>query len=103
MEMKQEKKKIPWKSYLEGFSKYKYIALVVLIGLVLLLWPTSSQQTQQQVPKAQTNSNTVAIIAFLFQSFILFSSCFLFHFDDRNLVGAQPCQSGDRLDDRQPD
>ena len=59
MEMKQEKKKIPWKSYLEGFSKYKYIALVVLIGLVLLLWPPSSQQTQQQVPKEQTQHTEV--------------------------------------------
>lgn len=56
--MKITQKKIPWKSYLEGFSKYKYIALVVLIGLALLFWPTESG-TQTEVQKQQTQHTEV--------------------------------------------
>ena len=56
--MKITQKKIPWKSYLEGFSKYKYIALVVLIGLVLLFWPTESG-TQTEMQKQQTQHTEV--------------------------------------------
>ena len=58
MDMKISQKKIPWKSYLEGFSKYKYIALVVLIGLVLLFWPTKSG-TQPEIQKQQTQQTEV--------------------------------------------
>lgn len=58
MDMKITQKKIPWKSYLEGFSKYKYIALVVLIGLVLLFWPTESG-TQTEMQKQQTQHTEV--------------------------------------------
>ena len=56
--MKITQKKIPWKSYLEGFSKYKYIALVVLIGLVLLFWPTGSG-AQAEVQNQQTQQTEV--------------------------------------------
>lgn len=49
-------------AYLQGlFDKYKYILLVLLVGLVLLLWPQSENQPQKPEETAAVMEETAAL------------------------------------------
>jgi stage III sporulation protein AG len=58
MEMMHLEKKFSWKAYFKGLSKYKYIALVVLLGLILLLWP-SSEPSDPVMPVHETENDSI--------------------------------------------
>ena len=49
-------------AYLQGlFDKYKYILLVLLVGLVLLLWPQSEKQPKKPEETAAVMEETAAL------------------------------------------
>ncbi len=49
-----------WKVYFGQLSKYKYIALVVLVGILLLLWPTGKNGEKLPETEAMPQEQTAA-------------------------------------------